>query len=178
MSAAIIEDYSMALVIPKNTATAAERRIPFTLVDATDLLTPKDITVTGVKMQLSFNGGTFAASTNDIVKVSGTYGEYYCELTQAESNNAIGIVRGAIQPSTCALTKASAILGPSDSLTVGATSAEIADASRDDAIQMLVDGIAMSSGDGTGTMTVKDSTGATVTITITRGAANPILSLT
>lgn len=96
-------------VIPPNTATAALRRISFTLVDETDLITPEDITVTGVKVTLSIAGGTPAASTNDIVKVDGTNGEYYLELTQAESNQAAGtVIRGWLQPTGCALTKIAA----------------------------------------------------------------------
>lgn len=99
------EDEEMR-VIPSNTATAALRRIPFTLVDATDLRTPEDITVTGVKPTLSIDGGTPATATNDIVKVNGANGEYYIELTQAESNQSAGaMVRGWLTPSGCALTK-------------------------------------------------------------------------
>jgi hypothetical protein len=102
------------LAIPSNTATAALRRIPFTLVDATDKFTPEDITVTGVKATLSFGGGTPAASTNDIVKVNGTNGEYYIELTQSEANQTAGTaVRGYLTPSGCALTKFSAQIGAS-----------------------------------------------------------------
>ena len=100
-------------VIPSNTATAALRRIAFTLVDATDLITPEDITVTGVKADLSIAGGTPAASTNDIVKVDGADGEYYLELTQAEANQSAGsVVRGWLTPSGCALTKFVAQIGP------------------------------------------------------------------
>jgi hypothetical protein len=96
----------MITVIPPNTATAALRRISFTLVDATDFVTPEDISVTGVKATLSIAGGTPANSTNDIVKVSGTVGEYYLELTQAESNQTAGtVVRGWLTPSGCALAK-------------------------------------------------------------------------
>lgn len=94
----------MGYRIPKNTATAAERRIPFVLVDATDLTTPEDITVTGVKISLSFGGGAIANSTNDIVKVSGAQGQYYIELTQAEANNALGPIHGYLKPTGCAAT--------------------------------------------------------------------------
>jgi hypothetical protein len=116
----------MSVIIPKNSATAALRRIYFTLVDATDLVTPKDITVTGVKPTLSFNGGTPAAATNDIVKVSGANGEYYIELTQAESNTSLGTVRGYLTPSGCALTKFEATVGPVESYDSPATSIAIA----------------------------------------------------
>jgi hypothetical protein len=100
-------------IIPANSATAALRRIAFTLVDATDLITPEDISVTGVKVSLSIDGGTPANSTNDIVKVSGSTGEYYLELTQTEANQTAGaLVRGALTPSGCALTKLTAQIGP------------------------------------------------------------------
>jgi hypothetical protein len=102
-------------VIPSNSATAALRRIAFTLVDATDLITPEDITVTGVKVSLSIDGGTPANSTNDIVKVAGSTGEYYLELTQAEANQTAGaVVRGTLTPSGCALAKMEAQIGPAE----------------------------------------------------------------
>lgn len=90
-------------LIPSNTATAALRRIAIHLVDETDKETPEDITVTGVKVSLSIDGGTLADSTNDIVKVSGTVGLYYLELTQAEVNQAAGTeIWGTLQPAGCA----------------------------------------------------------------------------
>jgi hypothetical protein len=115
----------MSVLIPKNTATAALRRIPFSLVDATDLVTPEDIVVTGVKVNLTFNGAAPAASTNDIVKVNGVNGEYYVELTQAESNTALGWVRGYLTPAGCALTKVEATIGPLESFDSPATSLPI-----------------------------------------------------
>jgi hypothetical protein len=73
------------------------------LTDATDLITPEDITVTGVKVSLSLNGATPANSTNDIVKVSGATGLYYLELTQPEANQTAGAKYvGTLQPSGCA----------------------------------------------------------------------------
>ena len=114
-------------VIPKNTANAAERRIPFVLVDATDFVTPEDITVTGVKVSLSFGGGTAAASTNDIVKVDGATGRYYLELTQAEANNAVGPVHGHVQPSGCARTYLPALIGPADTFAAALSSLALAE---------------------------------------------------
>ena len=111
----------MSVVIPKNTATAAERRLPIYLVDATDKETPEDISTTGVKASLSFGGGTFANSTNDITKVSGTFGEYYIELTQTEANNAVGPVVYRLHPSGCAIFRDVAMIGPSTALTAGLT---------------------------------------------------------
>lgn len=108
-------------VIPKNSATATDRRTYFTLVDATDFVTPEDITVTGVKVSLSFAGGTAANSTNDIVKVDGATGRYYLELTQTESNNVVGGVFGYLKPTGCAATYLHAMIGPSTALTAGLT---------------------------------------------------------
>jgi hypothetical protein len=100
-------------VIPSNTATAALRRVAFQLVDATDLITPEDITVTDVKVSLSIDGGTPANSTNDIVKVSGTTGLYYLELTQSEANQTAGVeIWGTLAPSGCARTFLKATIGP------------------------------------------------------------------
>jgi hypothetical protein len=102
-------------IIPSNSATAALRRIPFTLVDATDLFTPEDITVTDVKVSLNINGGSPANSTNDIVKVAGATGEYYLELTQSEANQTAGaLIRGTLAPSGCALSKIEAQIGPAE----------------------------------------------------------------
>lgn len=115
-------------LIPKNTATAIYRRCYFTLVDATDFVTPEDIVVTGVKVSLSFNGAAAANSTNDIVKVNGAAGEYYIELTQAESNTALGQVRGWLTPTGCAITKIQASVVTDDLYAAAATSNEIADA--------------------------------------------------
>jgi hypothetical protein len=112
--------------IPKNSPTAALRRIGFTLVDSTDLFTPKDVTVTGVKVALSFNGGAFANSTNDIVKVDATSGEYYIELTQGESDTSLGTVRGKLTPTGCALSKLQATIGPLEAYDSPASSLAVA----------------------------------------------------
>lgn len=117
--------------IPKNSAVASLRRIYFTLVDATDLVTPKDITVTGVKPTLWINGvldtsGTANTFDADIVKVDGAKGEYYAELSQAESNVGLGVIRGSLQPTGCALTKLQATVGPAESFDSPATSFAVA----------------------------------------------------
>lgn len=113
--------------IPQNSATASKRRIYFQLVDATDLKTPEDISVTGVKVSLSFNGGAFANSTNDIVKI-GAGLDYYIELTQAESNTAVGSVRGRLQPTGCALEIIQATIVADDIFVASPTVTDIADA--------------------------------------------------
>lgn len=118
----------MAFAIPRNTATAVERRIPFVLVDATDLTTPEDINPAGVKVALSFGGAADVNSTNDIVKVDGPFGMYYIELTQSEANNAPGPVHGHLQPSGCARTYIEAQIGSSDILTAAPTTTEIRNA--------------------------------------------------
>jgi hypothetical protein len=118
----------MAFAIPRNTATAVERRIPFVLVDATDKETPEDITVTGVKVALSFGGAADVNSTNDIVKVDGPLGMYYIELTQTEADKAPGPVHGHVQPSGCARTYIEAQIGAGDMLTAAPTTTQIRDA--------------------------------------------------
>lgn len=84
--------------IPLNTATASKRRIHFAIVED-DGLTFSDLTVTGVKVPLTFADGTEANSTNDIVKES--VGKFYIELTQSEANDGLGIVFGHFVPSSC-----------------------------------------------------------------------------
>jgi hypothetical protein len=120
----------MAFAIPRNTATAVERRIPFVLVDATTYL-PKDIPVAGVKVDLSFGGADDVPSSNGIVKVDGPKGMYYLELTQAEANNAPGSVHGFCQPATCAPSYLEAQIGAGDIMTDAPTTTAIADAVLD-----------------------------------------------
>lgn len=119
----------MAFAIPRNTAVAAERTIPFVLVDATDEKTPEDINVSGVKAQLSFGGAADAPSTNDIIKVDGALGMYAIVLTQAEANNNPGPIHGHCQPAGCARTYLEAQIGPSNlnSATVDANVTAMAD---------------------------------------------------
>ena len=89
--------------IQLNESVASRRRVFFRLVDATDGITGKDITVTGVKVRFTKNGAASVSSTNDIVKVDGTNmpGEYYLEFTQAEMDT-LGTYRGYLRPATCA----------------------------------------------------------------------------
>lgn len=91
--------------IPKGTTADELARIPFKLVDATDLKTPEDITVTGVKVNLSIAGAADAPSANDIVKVDGAAGEYYIQLDATERDAPIcSYIRGWLTPSGCAET--------------------------------------------------------------------------
>lgn len=63
--------------------TAGRKRIFFCIFQETTPTAPWAGSVTGVKAQLSTNGGTEAASTNDIVRVGGSL--HYVELTDAEA---------------------------------------------------------------------------------------------
>lgn len=98
--------------IPRATTTAALRRIHITLVDATDRVTPEDINPSGVKPTLTIDGATPAPGNQDLVKVSGTVGEYYVQLTEAEVTHPLNtVIRGWVQPAGCALTKFEAQIG-------------------------------------------------------------------
>lgn len=164
----------MAFVIPKNTATAAERRIPFVLVDATDLITPEDITVTGVKVALSFGGAADANSTNDIVKVDGALGMYYLELTQAEADNAVGPVHGHVQPSGCARTYLEAMIGPSTALTASSTATDIANA----VVEAEIDALETYNRTSNTAATITGPINGATTLTITTDASyEPIKSI-
>lgn len=68
----------------KNEVTAKYRRVPILIYSDTDGVTPWTGSVTGVKAQLSYNGGAETPSTADIVRLAGAY--HYVELTQAEAN--------------------------------------------------------------------------------------------
>jgi hypothetical protein len=74
------------IAITQNEATAANRRLYFYCVDATDGITPETGEAAG-QPQISVNGGAFANTTNTLVAISN--GHYYVELTQAETNIAL-----------------------------------------------------------------------------------------
>lgn len=99
--------------IPLNTPTASKRRIYFFLPQ-TDGITP----ATGKtgKVRLTFNGAASADSTNNIVELSAANlpGEYYLELTQAEANTGVGIVRGSLAPAGCARIPIQGFITPDD----------------------------------------------------------------
>lgn len=164
----------MPLVIPQNTATAALRRIPFVLVDATDFATPEDITVTGVKASLSFGGGTAANSTNDVVKVDGASGRYYLELTQTEANNALGPVHGTLQPTGCARAYLAAIIGPSTVMTAASSTSDIANA----VVEAEIDALETYNRSSNTSATITGPINGATTLTITTDAAyQPIKSI-
>lgn len=75
------------LLFKQSEATAAQRRVPIHLVDATDGITP-ETGVTGTP-QISKNGGAFANTTNALVEVGN--GLYYVELTATELD-ALGFI--------------------------------------------------------------------------------------
>lgn len=76
----------MSNVIQKNASTASLRRIFVLIYSDTDGVTPWAGSVSGVKAQISFRGGSEAASSADITRVGGAV--HYVELTQSESNTA------------------------------------------------------------------------------------------
>jgi hypothetical protein len=78
----------MSRPIQDNTSTATARRMFLLIYDDTTALAPWAGSTVGLKAQLSTNGGTEAASTNDIVRVGGAL--HYVELTQAEANRTEG----------------------------------------------------------------------------------------
>lgn len=78
----------MSRPIQDNTSTATARRMFFLIYDDTTALLPWAGATTGVKAQVSVNGGSETASTADIVRVGGAL--HYVELTQAEANRAFG----------------------------------------------------------------------------------------
>jgi hypothetical protein len=107
--------------IPLNTATASKRRIYFymTLTDGISAATGKAGTV-----NLRWNGGGEATSSNSITEIDAVDhpGWYYLELTQAESNIALGSITGRLQPAGCANTPIYAVV-ITDDIYAGADSA-------------------------------------------------------
>jgi hypothetical protein len=173
--------------IPKNSTVAALRRTFFTLVSSTDYVTPINLgSVTGVKATLSFGGAAPAASTNDIVKVDGAAGEYYVELTQAESNTALGQGRLWLTPTGCMLCKAQFTIGPAESYDSPATVTDIATGvgarsmganfqSKDfdtcfKALFAMVAGVM--TGGGTTTEVFKDPNGTATVVTVVNDGTN------
>jgi hypothetical protein len=73
----------MAIRITQNESVAANRRMYFHCVDATDGITA-ETGEAGGQPQLSLNGAAWTNSTNVLVAIGN--GRYYLELTQAEAN--------------------------------------------------------------------------------------------
>ena len=71
----------MSRLYQQSEATAARRRFPVFLVDATDGLTPETGEGSG-QPQISKNGGAFANTSNTLTSVGNGY--YYVELTASE----------------------------------------------------------------------------------------------
>lgn len=71
------------LLFQLSEATAAQRRVPIHLVDATDGITPETGEATG-QPQISKNGGAFANTTATLTAIGN--GAYYVELTATELN--------------------------------------------------------------------------------------------
>lgn len=119
--------------IVKNSTTAADRRVGPILIYAGDGLTPWSGSVTGVKAQLSFNGGSESASANDIVRVAGA--SHYVELTQGESNTALGGVQARVAAATGQLEGVGFAMVLTDDPTAAApTAASVASAVLDEAL--------------------------------------------
>ena len=78
----------MTRLIQDNTATSSARRIFLLIYDDSTACAPWAGSVTGLKAQLSTNGGSETASTSDITRVAGAL--HYIELTQAEANKTPG----------------------------------------------------------------------------------------
>ena len=72
----------MARILQDGETTAGRKRVEL-LIYQENGSTPWAGSVTGKKAQLSTNGGTEAASTNDVVRVGGAL--HYVELTNAEA---------------------------------------------------------------------------------------------
>jgi len=72
------------MIFKQSEDTAALRRVPIVAVDATDGITPKDVTFGVGEVLLIKNGGAPVATTATAVKVNGATGDYYVELTAAE----------------------------------------------------------------------------------------------
>lgn len=71
------------LLFQLSEATAAQRRVPLHLVDATDGITPETGEAAG-QPQISKNGGAFANTTATLTAIGN--GAYYVELTATELN--------------------------------------------------------------------------------------------
>lgn len=117
----------MLEIIQQSEATAARRRLYFSLIDETTHTAGEDISITGVKVMLSTNGAAGVASTNDIVKIdSGDLpGEYYLELTAAEVGT-VGQIVGYLKPTGCDPQTVQATVVSYDPYAIGLTAAVIA----------------------------------------------------
>lgn len=160
----------MSVVIPQGTTVAAERTLRVFVADATTFAA-KTTGVAGETAELAFGAADFSASDNVLVATT-VPGWYTLELSDDETGNDPCTAHIAIAISGCASAGQSFQIGPSTTLAPTPTAAGLAAANRDSAIQMLLDGMTF----GASSMTVKDSNGDEVTITITRVARDAIAS--
>jgi len=78
------------ILIEKNQATAALRRVPIWCVDATDGITPEDGEAAG-QPEISVSGAAKTTTgVGTLVAVDATDGDYYAELTQDATNQTLG----------------------------------------------------------------------------------------
>jgi hypothetical protein len=80
----------MAILVQQSEATAAQRRMYFHCVDATDGITA-EVGEAGGQSQISINGGAWGNTTNTLTAIGN--GRYYVEITAAELGT-VGIIEG------------------------------------------------------------------------------------
>lgn len=126
----------MTHVLYQSDSTATRRRVPFSLRDSVDGISPEDIAVLGVKVNYAKNGST-GVSTNDIVKVDGPNGEYYIEFTAAEIDT-LGSLSFWLKPAGCALARGECQISPDDIFLSSAKRTNTAQGGTSNSIQLDV----------------------------------------
>jgi len=119
-------------IYTQSETTAARRRVPFHLVDATDGMTP-ETGEAGGQPEISKNGGAWASTTATLTAIGN--GRYYVELTATELNT-LGRVDLRYKSANTAEAIASAQVGALDifsAAAAGPSAAAIADAVWDEA---------------------------------------------
>jgi hypothetical protein len=74
----------MSIAIPRNTAVAGQRTVPFYVGTAANPLAPATSGVVGLQPHISFGGAAFAPTTATVVAVNAATGDYAVVLTTGE----------------------------------------------------------------------------------------------
>lgn len=162
-------------------ATAAQRRLFFHAVDATDGISAETgLTGTG---RLSKNGAATAATTANIVEVDNTNmpGRYYIEFTQAELDT-VGVIEFRFKTAACAEVVARAQVvpwDPYDAVRLGATALPNAAAAANGGLPTVDAANAVKVQSGTGANQISLSSGLVTLAGVTHtGATIPAVTTT
>jgi hypothetical protein len=101
----------MSFSIPRNTATAGQRTVPFFVGTAANPLAPATTGVVGLQPQISIGGAAYTNTGATVVAVNAASGEYAVVLTTGEVS-AYGPFRIRLDDAAIAPVRVNGIVGP------------------------------------------------------------------